>query len=260
VAYPASGLILLSIDGPGIGSAPDLDTVLVHELSHIALFRAIDGHRVPRWFTEGLAIHQAKEQTLARMQSLYAAMSEGRLLPLSELDGAFGAHAFEVTVAYAQSADLVGFLKRDDRSPYKLRRLVTALRRGVPFDRALQTSFNFSGPNLEREWRADLRERFGSLPIVLGGSALWVFASVLLVIAFRKRRKQHALRIERMGHEEAVIERLERLVEAKLEEAAEDEGVSDEAEDDTSMAELSGALRDEGVPTIVHDGRSHTIH
>jgi hypothetical protein len=246
VAYPAAGLILLSLDAPGLSARPDLEVVLVHELAHLALFRAVGGHAVPRWFAEGLAIHQAGEQTLARIQTLYAALGDGSLLPLDELDGAFAAHPFEVDVAYAESADLVGFLQRDTQSPRKLRRLVAELRRGAPFDAALLASFHYSLPTLEREWRDDLRERFGSLPLVLGGGALWVFASVLLVLAFRKRRVQQRRALTRMGDEEAALARLERLVQAKL-----DEG---------PRGDVPAPPPEEGLPTIVHEGRNHTIH
>jgi hypothetical protein len=262
VAYPSAGFVFLVLDGPGISAAPDLPAVLVHELSHVALYRATAGRPVPRWFAEGLAIHQAGEQTLARMQVLYGALEDGGLVRLGALDESFAAHAFEVDVAYAQSADLVGFLARDDRSPQKLRKLVAELRRGEPFERALLASFHFSLPSLEREWRADLQRRFGSLPLVLGGSALWVLASVLLLFAFRKRQGQKRRRLSQMAHEEEAARRLEALVEARLAAVTAEESRSEptDSEDDLVFDELPSPRTDETVPKIVHDGRSHTVH
>lgn len=66
VAYPASGLVLLTLSAPETWERPDLAHVIVHELSHVALHRAVGGRPVPRWLTEGVAIHQARERSFER--------------------------------------------------------------------------------------------------------------------------------------------------------------------------------------------------
>ncbi|MBC7174463.1 MAG: hypothetical protein H5U40_18600, partial [Polyangiaceae bacterium] len=248
VAYPASGIVLLSLKGHGLGSAPDLSTVLVHELSHVALQRAVGGTSVPRWFSEGLAIQQAGEQSLARLQALFKAYVEGRAHPLDELDGAFSGRAFEVNVAYAQSADLVSYLSRGDTGPRKLRHLVSGLRRGEPFEHALEQSHYVNLDALEREWLADLRERYGSLPMIVGGSAVWSLASVLLVLAWRKRRLEKRRNLRRMEQEEVAIERLEALVELKLEEGPAPN--DDDSAAEASLSELPLHSDEDDLPTV----------
>lgn len=262
VAYPAAGIVLLSLEGPGFGSRPDVETVLVHELSHVALARAIDAHPVPRWFSEGLAIMQAGEQRLARTQTLFEAFVDGDLPPLGRLDRAFSGRAFEVDVAYAVSADVVAYLSRVENGGRKLRRLIAGLRRGEPFARALEKSHYVSVRGLDREWRANLRERYGNLPFVVGGGALWAVATVLLLLAWRKRRLEKRRQLRRMEHEELALERIEALLAAKLDQrspaAALPEAQGDEEE--RSPSDVPPPNRDEEVPTVVHQGRSHTLH
>ena len=112
VAYPAWGVILLTMSAPDSWHPPDLEVVLVHELSHIALYRAVAGRRVPRWFGEGVAIHQSEVRLLPRMESLLRAAAQHSMLRLSELSDRFPDRPHDVNTAYAQSADIVGFLLR----------------------------------------------------------------------------------------------------------------------------------------------------
>ena len=116
VAYSRWGVILLTMSSPQSWEPPDLEVVLVHELSHVALYRAVAGNDVPRWFNEGVAIHQSEARMLPRMESLLRAAAQRSMLRLSELDDHFPNRPHEVNVAYAQSADVVGFLRRSSRA------------------------------------------------------------------------------------------------------------------------------------------------
>ncbi len=263
VAYPAAGIVMVSLEGHGIGSRPDVESVFVHELAHVALERAVDAQPVPRWFSEGLAIRAAREQTLARTQTLFRAYVEGDLPPLRTLDASFSGRAFEVDVAYAGAADAVGYLARVENGPRKLRRLVAGLRRGEPFEEALKASHYVSLEGLDREWRDDVRERYGQLPVIAFGSALWCAATVLLVLAWRKRRNEHRRKLRRLEHEEIALDRIEALLAAKLDEGPPSGATLDLEDDDerpSSPELLPLPSPDDGVPTVVHRGRSHTLH
>src|SRR5690606_6352751 len=151
------------------------------------------GARLPRWFSEGVAILQAREQTVSRMQALLDASMKGTILPLHQLDAGFSGRPFEVTIAYAQAADLVSFLAREDESGRKLARLIARLRKGDDFEEALRRSHYLNLAALELEWREDLDSRYGTLPLVVGGGLVWGAASILLLVAYRKRRRQKQL-------------------------------------------------------------------
>jgi len=241
VAYPPWGVILLTMSAPDTWQPPDLEVVLVHELSHVALFRAVDGHGVPRWFSEGVAIHQSEVRLLPRMQSLLRAAAERSMLRLSELSDRFPNRPHDVNVAYAQSADVVGFLRRTPNDERRFHRLIQSMRAGETFDTALSKAYGWTSIGLEREWRESLRKRYRIVPALLGGTTIWVLAAILVLVAYRRRRRYHHLKLQQMGHRE------------ELEAAASTlPPPMPEAETD--------AVSDAGVPLVEHDGESHTLH
>src|SRR5262245_53866294 len=101
VAFPEQGLVLVSLTEPESWLRSDVDRVLVHELSHVALHRAVGGHPVPRWFSEGVAIQQAGEHSLARLRVLWDGTLRGKLIPLAMLSERFPSRHGEVSLAYA---------------------------------------------------------------------------------------------------------------------------------------------------------------
>ena len=257
VAYPHLGVIILCLDAPGSWEPPNLDEVFVHELSHVALRRAVGGAEMPRWFVEGMAIHHADERSLERFQTLWYAHLQDELLPLHMLDGRFPPRVHEVSLAYAQSADVVTYLRREEHGSTKMQRLVHELSEGASFDDALMEAYSMSPQTLEREWLHGLEERMSSVPMVLGGGTFWVLAAILLVVAWRRRRRQAKTKLDRMAREEAVQEqalaRLEKLVDAQLQ-ASEKREVSILVTDDPPQG------REAGVPTVQVDGQHHTLH
>lgn len=245
VAYPPLGVILLSFSAPDSWHPPNLDVVLAHEISHIALYRALDGNPVPRWFNEGLAIHLSEVKLLPRTESLLRAAAKRSVLPLSELSGRFPQRPHEVNLAYAQSADIVGFLRRSDEGG-QFQALIDELRQGTPFDEALALAYDWSPQMLEREWRQSLRSRYRLIPMLFGGTTIWVFASVLLVMAYRRRRRRHHERLAEMERQERAAAAPPTPAPAILS--------AEEVQARTIW------LNESGIPVIEHEGESHTLH
>lgn len=256
VAYPRWGVLLVSLTMPrSAHSAPGVDEIFVHELSHIVLRRAVNFAPMPRWFVEGVAIHHSRERSMERFRVLWSAHLADDLLPLEQVENSFPHEQGAVSLAYAESADLVTFLRRQRDADTRFRSLIDQVEEGTPFDEAMLDAYALSPIQLEREWTQDLEERMSSVPLLVGGTTFWVLATILLVWAWRKRRKRHRARTAEMGREEAerdaAIERLEALVEAQLENA------------DNPRFFVSGDPpqgREPGVPTVEHDGHSHTLH
>ena len=242
VAYSQWGVILLTMSAPETWQPPDLEVVLVHELSHVALYRAVLGNPVPLWFNEGVAIQQSEVRLLPRMESLLRAAAQRSMLRLSELDDRFPNRPHEVNVAYAQSADVVGFLRRTDNDERRFHRLIQSLREGETFDTALATAYGWTRIGLEREWRESLRTRYRILPALFAGSTIWVAAAMLVVFAYRRRRRYHHMKLEQMGYREE----LEALAAASQPPPA-----------PLSPPEVGS---DAGIPIVEHDGESHTLH
>ena len=244
VAYSRWGVILLTMSAPQTWEPPDLEVVLVHELSHVALYRAVLGNPVPRWFNEGVAIHQSEVRLLPRMESLLRAAAQRSMLRLTELDKHFPDHPHEVNVAYAQSADVVGFLRRSNNDERRFHRLVQSLRDGETFDTALATAYGWTRVGLERQWRESLRTRYRILPALFAGSTIWVAAAILVVFAYRRRRRYHHLKLEQMAYRE------------QLEAVA----AASEPPPPPVSVSPSAPAADTGVPIVEHDGESHTLH
>lgn len=246
VAYSGWGVILLTMSAPQTWEPPDLEVVLVHELSHVALYRAVLGNPMPRWFNEGVAIHQSEVRLLPRMESLLRAAAQRSMLRLSELDKHFPDHPHEVNIAYAQSADVVGFLRRTNNDERRFHRLVQSLRDGDTFDTALATAYGWTRVGLERQWRESLRTRYRILPALFAGSTIWVAAAILVVFAYRRRRRYHHLKLEQMAYRE------------QLEAVA---AVSEPPPPPLSNpAPAADVVADTSVPIVEHDGKSHTLH
>lgn len=91
-------------------------STLWHELSHVYALTATR-HRVPRWFTEGLAVH---EETAADPEwgdrltpEILSAIREKKLLPVAKLDRGFIRPSFpsQVVVSYFQAGRICDFIE-----------------------------------------------------------------------------------------------------------------------------------------------------
>jgi hypothetical protein len=253
VAYPGEGLILLSLTEPESWLRSDIDRVLVHELSHVALHRAVAGHAVPRWFTEGVAIHEAGEHSIERVRVLWGGTLRGKLVPLARLSQSFPARHGEVGIAYAQSADMVGRLLHDDRGRQRFRRIVSGVRAGKTFEQAFAAAYGMPLWRFEQQWRAQIAQRFGSWPSILSGlTAVWAVAALLLVFGYVRVRKRQRETLKRWAIDEAPV--------LAPETTPPPAPPVRSAADDVLDAWTDQQRKDSGIPTIVHEGRSYTLH
>jgi hypothetical protein len=247
VAYPSEHLALLTMQAPETWEAPDLIEVLRHELTHLALADAVANHHVPRWFDEGLAIHESGELPWARTKTLWDATLSKRLLPLEDLDRGFPPSGYEVTVAYAESADFVRFLMRDDDRA-RFGSLVQRVRAGTAFDRSLEDAYGTDVRKLEYEWREEVGHRFGIVPVLTGGGLLWVLMSGLAVAAWVRHRRRAKAKLAAWEREEAEMDAL--LAAAREREAQAPSLPGDEVP--------PGSIP--GIPVVEHEGRYYTVH
>ena len=91
-------------------------STLWHEMSHVYILTATN-HRVPRWFTEGLAVHEETEVSPEwgdRMTpEIVVAIREKKLLPVAELDRGFirPDYPAQVIVSYYQAGRICDYIK-----------------------------------------------------------------------------------------------------------------------------------------------------
>jgi len=255
VAYPALGLVILSVVDPQSWFPPNLPEVLTHELSHVLLYRAAGERHLPLWFVEGLAVHQAGEHRLQRIQTLWEAAVVDDVLPVSSLSAHFPARLNQVNLAYAQSADLIEHLLRTPVGKARLTELLLEIKSGATFEQGLLATYKLDVATLERDWRHSLGERYRVLPMLLTGTALWGGIAVLAFVAFVRRRSQQRERLAHWAEEEALEDRALAEVPSvpmllsRAPTAPEPE-----------LFVVVTQSRDSAIPTIEHDGQRYTLH
>ena len=196
VAFHRHDLVLLRTDSR-TGRARDLAQVLAHELAHLALSAAVGHRRLPRWFQEGFAIHQAGEWTMGRVTALGGAVLGDRLFSLEVLTDSFPTSPPDVELAYAQSIDFVAWLLGQYGRP-RFHRLIGLLDRGWSFINAIEEAYDQGIFTLEADWHTDLNLRFTWIPLVTGTASLWGLATLVLVAAWLRKRRSRALAMRMM--------------------------------------------------------------
>ncbi len=259
VSYPAQRLAIVALADPRSPGREVARETLVHELAHVALAEAAGDASIPRWFHEGFAIHAAAERSLARYEVLAEAAAFRRMIPLETLDEHFADESFDVTLAYAEAGDVLRFLTRDgDRARFVS--LLERLRVGVPFDRALGDAYGIDLRKLDYEWRGDAAKRFAFLPILTGGSLLWVVLAVVFVFGWARKRREAKATLARWDAEEAEARRLTEF--ARYSSASDAPVPAADAASDGMDGARTGAPStvSHGRLLVEHDGRWHTLH
>jgi hypothetical protein len=272
VSYPAQRVALVALSDPRSGGAAGAYETLAHELAHVAFAQATADAPVPRWFHEGFAIHAAGERSVARYEVLAEAAAFRRLVPLEALDEHFADESFDVSLAYAEAADVLRFLSRDgDR--HRFVSLLERLRVGVPFERALADAYGVDLRKLDYEWRNEAAKRFAFLPIFTGGSILWVAMAVVFAFGWARKRREAKATLDRWDAEEAESRRLAELSRLGLEVSAADRAPASAPgaphvpaapgvpPPDTALDDLGESTRvSPGRLLVEHEGRWHTLH
>src|SRR6202000_2434436 len=109
---------VIAMDSPSGRKPGDFNwgATLWHEMSHVFILTATKG-RVPRWFTEGLAVHEEGERSPEWKDhftpGVLVAIREKKLLPIASLDRGFvyPQYPSQVIVSYFQAGSICDFVK-----------------------------------------------------------------------------------------------------------------------------------------------------
>ena len=108
---------VVAMDSPSAHRPGDFNwgATLWHEMSHVYILTATN-HRVPRWFTEGLAVHEEGERSPEWRDRLVpdvlVAIRDKRLLAVAQLDRGFVSPDYpaQVIVSYFQAGSMCDFI------------------------------------------------------------------------------------------------------------------------------------------------------
>jgi tetratricopeptide (TPR) repeat protein len=109
---------VVAMDSPSARKPGDFNwgVTLWHEMSHVYVLTATN-HRVPRWFTEGLAVHEEGERSPEWADRLtpeiLVAIRDKKLLPIAKLDRGFvyPEYPSQILVSYFQAGSICDFVK-----------------------------------------------------------------------------------------------------------------------------------------------------
>jgi hypothetical protein len=109
---------VVAMDSPSARRPGDFNwgATLWHEMSHVFILTATN-YRVPRWFTEGLAVHEEGERSPEWRNrvtpEVLVAIRDKKLLPIAKLDRGFvyPEYPSQVIVSYFQAGSVCDFVK-----------------------------------------------------------------------------------------------------------------------------------------------------
>ncbi len=137
-------------------------STLWHEMSHVYVLTATK-FRVPRWFTEGVAVH---EETAAapdwgdRMTpEVIQAIKTKKLLPVAEIDRGFihPSYPAQVIVSYFQAGKICDYIS-EKYGEHKLLEMIHAFAESAPTDVVIQKQLGIAPAEFDRRFLAWLDE------------------------------------------------------------------------------------------------------
>ncbi|HWQ53124.1 MAG TPA: tetratricopeptide repeat protein [Bryobacteraceae bacterium] len=135
-------------------------STLWHEMSHVFVLAATK-HKAPRWFTEGMAVH---EETAVSPEwgdrlgpEVITAIREKKLLPVSDLDRGFVRPAYpaQVLVSYFQAGRICDYINREWGFA-KLLAMMHDFGRGEPTARVVEKQLGISPAEFDERFLAAL--------------------------------------------------------------------------------------------------------
>jgi hypothetical protein len=177
-----------------------LESVLRHEVVHLALFARAAGRPLPRWFHEGVATSvEAGWGVGDELRLVAAALAGPTIDDVSEL---FRSPAQpDTTLAYLLATALVNDV-RERHGPDLPGRVAARVGAGMSFEQAFAAETGETeNAAAAHAWRS-YRRWTSWVPAVASASAVWILIMFLAFAAFLVRMRQRVLRRRRWAEEE----------------------------------------------------------
>ncbi len=158
---------VVAMDSPSARKPGDFNwgATLWHEMSHVFILTATQ-HRVPRWFTEGLAVHEEGERSAEWANrvtpEVLIAIRDKKLLPVARLDRGFvyPDYPTQVIVSYFQAGTICDFVKAR-WGEGKLLDMVHSYARLETTPQVIQGDLGLGTDEFDKQYLAWLTKRYG---------------------------------------------------------------------------------------------------
>jgi hypothetical protein len=193
VAQSSAGKVIVAVYDPN-GAPSDLESLTRHELTHVALHRAVAGNWVPRWFNEGVADSLGEEIDFSRAQTMAQVVFDRGVPERDAWNQMFRGAPHQVSDMYAVSRDFAQFLRYHENQRaaqgVAFKQVLTHVRQGVGFVHAIELAYGVPLDELENQWRDGLRGRYFWFPMFSSGD--WSLAMVMPLLGYGYiRRRRH---------------------------------------------------------------------
>jgi tetratricopeptide (TPR) repeat protein len=159
---------VIALDSPSARKPGDFNwgATLWHEMSHVYVLTATK-NRVPRWFTEGLAVHEEGEHSAEWANRLtpevILAIRDKKLLPILTLDRGFvyPEYPSQVVVSYFQAGSICDFVK-EKWGESKLLDMVHSYADMKTTQDVIKGNLNIAPEEFDKQYLAWIDKKYGS--------------------------------------------------------------------------------------------------
>ncbi len=159
---------VVAMDSPSGRKPGDFNwgATLWHEMSHVFIITATN-QRVPRWFTEGLAVHEeghhAREWADRVTPDVLLAIRDKKLLPILKLDRGFVFPEYpqQVIVSYLQAGSICDYIS-ETWGEAKLLDIVHSYAAQKPTDEAVERNLHLSPDAFDKQYLVWLDKKYGA--------------------------------------------------------------------------------------------------
>src|ERR1700729_780230 len=160
---------VVAMDSPSGRKPGDFNwgSTLWHEMSHVYVLSATNG-RVPRWFTEGLAVHeetQVSPEWGDRVSpEILVAIRDKKLLPVAKLDRGFifPEYPAQVVVSYFEAGSICDYIK-SRWSEDKLLDMVHSYAQRKTTPQVIQADLGVSPEEFDKQYLQWIDQRYGTM-------------------------------------------------------------------------------------------------
>ncbi len=159
---------VVAMDSPSARKPGDFNwgSTLWHEMSHVYILSATN-RRVPRWFTEGLAVHeetQVSPEWGDRVSpEILVAIRDKKLLPVAKLDRGFifPEYPAQVVVSYFEAGSICDYIK-SHWSEDKLLDMVHSYAQRKTTPEVIQADLGVSPEEFDKQYLQWLNKHYGT--------------------------------------------------------------------------------------------------
>ena len=160
---------VVAMDSPSARKPGDFNwgSTLWHEMSHVYVLSATN-RRVPRWFTEGLAVHEetnvSPEWGDRVSPEILAAIRNKKLLPVAKLDRGFifPDYPAQVVVSYFEAGSICDYIKAH-WSEDKLLDMVHSYAQRKTTPEVIQADLGVSPEQFDKQYLQWIDQRYGKM-------------------------------------------------------------------------------------------------